>query len=253
MSRATVTAPVAGTRHTGSDWRAPATAPPTEASAPAPSAVDGADDEQPLRAAAVAGDLAAFGALYRRCRDTVYRYLMRRSNGDPYLAEDLTHETFARALARIGSYREMGRPFVAWLVTIAGNLIADYYKSGWRRLQVPHGDFTGEVDEGVNRLLWSENRNDLATEVVEDEYWRYVGSVLSQAMADLTSWQRQVLRLRYVEGLSVRDTAIKLQVEEGAVKAATYRAVRVLARNAAVQQLRGQSLTGAAPVGRDRA
>jgi DNA-directed RNA polymerase specialized sigma24 family protein len=49
-----------------------------------------------------------------------------------------------------------------------------------------------------------------------------------------------VLQLRYVEGLSVRDTAIKLQVEEGAVKAATYRAVRVLARHPHIQQLRGE-------------
>lgn len=200
------------------------------------------DEERPLRVAAVAGDPDAFGALYEQCRDTVYRYLMRRSNGDPHLAEDLTHETFVRALARIGSYREMGRPFVAWLVTIAGNLIADYYKSGWRRLQVPHSDFTGEVDEGVNRLLWSENRDDLATAVVDEEYWRFVGSVLRQAMSELTSWQRRVLELRYVEGLSVRDTAIKLQVEEGAVKAATYRAVRVLARNPLIQRLRPDAL-----------
>jgi RNA polymerase sigma-70 factor, ECF subfamily len=200
------------------------------------------DDERPLRAAAVAGDLKAFGMLYEQCRDTVYRYLMRRSNGDPHLAEDLTHETFVRALARIGSYREMGRPFVAWLVTIAGNLVADYYKSGWRRLQVPHSDFTGDVEDGANRLMWSDGTDDLATTVVDDEYWRYVGAILSQAMSELTGWQRRVLQLRYVEGLSVRDTAIKLQVEEGAVKAATYRAVRVLARHPRVQQLRGEVL-----------
>lgn len=207
--------------------------------APAPSIPSPrVDDERALRDAAVAGDLDAFGTLYRQSRDTVYRYLMRRSNGDPHLAEDLTHETFVRALARIGSYREMGRPFVAWLVTIAGNLVADHYKSGWRRLQVPHGDFAGEVDEGLNHLMWSDRRADLANEVVDQQYWRYVGSVLRQAMTELTGWQRRVLELRYIEGLSVRDTAIKLQVEEGAVKAATYRAVRVLARDPDLRQLR---------------
>jgi RNA polymerase sigma-70 factor, ECF subfamily len=200
------------------------------------------DDERPLRAAAVNGDLQAFGTLYEQCRDTVYRYLMRRSNGDPHLAEDLTHETFVRALARIDTYREMGRPFVAWLVTIAGNLIADYYKSGWRRLQVPHSDFTGDVEDGASRLMWSDGGDDLASAVADDEYWRYVGAILSQAMSELTGWQRRVLQLRYVEGLSVRDTAIKLQVEEGAVKAATYRAVRVLARDPRIQQLRGEVL-----------
>lgn len=200
------------------------------------------DDERSLRAAAVNGDLQAFGTLYEQCRDTVYRYLMRRSNGDPHLAEDLTHETFVRALARIDTYREMGRPFVAWLVTIAGNLVADYYKSGWRRLQVPHSDFTGDVEDGASRLMWSDGGDDLASAVVDDEYWRYVGAILSQAMSELTSWQRRVLQLRYVEGLSVRDTAIKLQVEEGAVKAATYRAVRVLARDPRIQHLRGEVL-----------
>jgi RNA polymerase sigma-70 factor (ECF subfamily) len=201
------------------------------------------DDERLLRDAAVAGDLDAFGSLYAQCRDTVYRYLMRRSNGDPHLAEDLTHETFVRALARIGSYREMGRPFVAWLVTIASNLVADYYKSGWRRLQVPHSDFTGQVDDGINRLVWSESSDDLASTVAEEQYWRYVGAILGQAMTELTAWQRRVLQLRYIEGLSVRDTAIKLQVEEGAVKAATYRAVRVLARHPQLMQLRSEALT----------
>lgn len=200
------------------------------------------DEERPLRDAAVAGDLDAFGELYSQCRDTVYRYLMRRSNGDSHLAEDLTHETFVRALARIDSYREMGRPFVAWLVTIASNLVADYYKSGWRRLQVPHSDFAGQVDDGFNRLVWNDGSDDLATTVADEQYWRYVGSILSQAMTELTSWQRRVLQLRYIEGLSVRDTAIKLQVEEGAVKAATYRAVRVLARHPQLRQLRGEAL-----------
>lgn len=200
------------------------------------------DEERPLRDAAVAGDLEAFGELYNQCRDTVYRYLMRRSNGDPHLAEDLTHETFVRALARIDSYREMGRPFVAWLVTIASNLVADYYKSGWRRLQVPHSDFTGQVDDGINRLVWSDGSDDLASTVADEQYWRYVGSILSQAMTELTGWQRRVLQLRYIEGLSVRDTAIKLQVEEGAVKAATYRAVRVLARHPQLMQLKREAL-----------
>ena len=100
---------------------------------------DSGDLEQSLRAAAASGSHEAFGDLYRQSRDTVQRYLLRRLNGDRHLAEDLTHETFARALARIDTYQEMGRPFVAWLLTIAGNLVVDYYKSAWRRLQIPCG------------------------------------------------------------------------------------------------------------------
>lgn len=211
---------------------------------PAPRAYEAADDEHLLRVAATAGDHDAFAVLYRRSRDTVFRYLMRRTSGDRHLAEDLTHETFVRALARIGTYQEMGRPFVAWLLTIAGNLVADHYKSGWRRLQVPRSDFAREVDEGQNRLMWTEMRDDLATTVADGEYRRHAGAVLARAMADLTDWQRRVVRLRYVEGLSVRDTARKLEVEDGAVKAATYRAMRTLAQHPLVRPLRAEHRPG---------
>lgn len=203
-----------------------------------------AADEHVLRVAAIGGDHDAFAALYRRSRDTVFRYLMRRTSGDRHLAEDLTHETFVRALARIDTYQDRGRPFVAWLLTIAGNLVADHYKSGWRRLQVPRSDFAREVDEGQNRLMWNETRDDLATTVADGEYRRHAGAVLARAMADLTDWQRRVVRLRYVEGLSVRDTAQELEVEDGAVKAATYRAMRTLAQHPLVEPLRAEHRSG---------
>lgn len=203
----------------------------------APAVTSGIDAERLLRTAAAAGDPDAFAVLYRQCRDIVYRYLLRRTSGDPHLAEDLTHETFARALARIGTYQEMGRPFVAWLLTIAGNLVADYYKSGWRRLQVPHGDPAVDMESDGNDLMWAEPKDDLASTVVAGEYQRYVRAVLVRAMDDLTVWQQQVMRLRYIEGLSVRDTALKLETHEGAVKAAAYRAVRVLARNPQLRKL----------------
>lgn len=197
------------------------------------------DPERSLRAAAAAGDPAAFAALYLRCRETVLRYLLRRTNGDVHLAEDLTHETFARALARMETYREMGRPFVAWLVTIAGHLVADHYKSSWRRYQVPHGDFAGQVDDGSFRLVWHDGQQLIDEMVVEEDERRYHGAVLAEAITTrLTGWQRRVVLLRYVEGLSVRDTATKLQVNEGSVKAATFRAVRALEADPAVRALR---------------
>lgn len=230
---------------------------PSPRPAPAAPAADTDHDGQ-LRAAAAAGDQHAFAALYRQCRDTVFRYLMRRSNGDQHLAEDLTHDTFVRALARVDTYQDTGRPFVAWLLTIAGNLVADHYKSGWRRFQVNRGDFAREVDDGLHRLMWAEVREDLATTVAEDIDRRRTCAVLTRAMSELTDWQRRVLLLRFVEGLSVRDTALKLAVEAGAVKAATYRAMRTLAQHPLVTQLRGERMladrrTGPPQRGRTRA
>ncbi len=196
-----------------------------------------ASNEASLRHAAVTGDRGAFATLYEQHRATVYRYLIRRLNSDPHLAEDLTHETFTRAFTRIGSYRDMGRPFVAWLLAIAGNLVIDYYKSAWRRLQVPFGDIATTADAEPGDLCWQVDREDIATVVAGRDYQRHLRELLSEAMADLTALQREVMRLRYLEGLSVRDTALKLDTNEGAVKAASYRAIRSLTRNARLRML----------------
>lgn len=181
-----------------------------------------------LRARAAAGDRDAFADLYRQHQPTVFRYLMRRTSGDRHLAEDLASEAWLRALRRLGEFDEQGRPLVAWLLTIAGHLVADHYKSGWKRLQMPRDDFTYGSDETQLRLMWMEEPADLTTVVADADFrWR-ARATLALALLDLTGWQRQVVRLRYLEGLSVRDTAAKLQVPEGSVKAAAYRAMRTL-------------------------
>src|SRR5262245_40612431 len=83
---------------------------------------------------AQAGDGAAFGLLYDRYFDTVFRFVYFRV-GNRQLAEDLTADTFLRALKRIGSFTWQGRDLGAWLVTIARNLVADHFKSGRYRLE----------------------------------------------------------------------------------------------------------------------
>src|SRR5919199_92495 len=81
-----------------------------------------------LVAAAQAGDREAFGRLYARYAHGVARYVGHRVP-DPYLAQDFTGETFARALRRIDSVSDQGRDVGAWLTTIARNLLADHWKS----------------------------------------------------------------------------------------------------------------------------
>ena len=101
-------------------------------------------DEQPSRAEHVeiwelvtraqAGDGEAFGQLYDRYVDTVYRFIYFRVN-DRALAEDFTSETFLRALRRIGTISYQGRDIGAWFVTIARNIVLDHMKSARHRLE----------------------------------------------------------------------------------------------------------------------
>ena len=81
------------------------------------------------------GDAEAFGSLYDHYVELVYRYVYYRV-GTHQLAEDITSETFLRALRRICDFHWQGKDFGAWLVTIARNLVADHFKSGRYRLEV---------------------------------------------------------------------------------------------------------------------
>lgn len=194
------------------------------------------DPEARLRAAAVAGDRAAFATLYATYRDNVFRYLLRRCRGDKHLAEDLTQDTFARALCSLAGYRETGRPFGAWLVTIAGNLLTDHWRSGWHRYHLLWNDFTGESE---GRLTAKEDcSGDPAIDVEASDQRQHLTRILGRAVARLSDRQQQVVSLRYAEGMSVADTALALGLEASAVKAATYRARQALACDPTVEELR---------------
>ena len=168
-----------------------------------------------LVARAQAGDAEAFGLLYDRYLDLVYRYVYYRV-GTKSLAEDLVSETFLRALRRIGTFEWQGRDFAAWLITIARNLIADHYKSGRFRLEVSTADMldADRADEGIESGVLEGITN----------------AVILEAVKKLNDEQQECVVLRFLQGLSVLETAQAMGKSEGAIKALQYRAVRTLGR-----------------------
>ena len=166
---------------------------------------------------AQSGDADAFGQLYDRYVDVVYRYIYYRVGNVP-LAEDLTSETFMRALRRITSYTWQGRDFGAWLVTIARNLIADHFKSGRYRLEVATSDL---VEAGADRTEDGPEDSVLAG---------LTNAALLEAVKTLGAEQQECISLRFLQGLSVAETAAVMGKNEGAIKALQYRAVRSLSR-----------------------
>jgi RNA polymerase sigma-70 factor, ECF subfamily len=168
-------------------------------------------------ARAQAGDADAFGELYDRYVDVVYRYIYYRVS-NVSLAEDLTSETFIRALRRISSYTWQGRDFGAWLVTIARNLIADHFKSGRYRLEVATSDL---VQAGA----------DVREEGPENEVLSSLtNAALLEAVKSLGAEQQECISLRFLQGMSVAETAAIMGKNEGAIKALQYRAVKSLSR-----------------------
>ena len=94
------------------------------------------------------GDKEAFAQLYDSYVDTVFRYVLVRV-ANRSLAEDLTSETFLRAMRRIDSFTWQGKDIAAWFVTIARNLIADHVKSAKFRFEVATADMR-DADERVD-------------------------------------------------------------------------------------------------------
>jgi RNA polymerase sigma-70 factor (ECF subfamily) len=164
---------------------------------------------------AQAGEAEAFGCLYDQYADTVYRYIYYRVGGKA-TAEDLTSETFLRALRRIGTFTWQGRDFGAWLVTIARNLVADHFKSSRFRLEVTTGEMldANEVERSPEDSVLESLSN----------------AALLAAVRKLNPQQQECVTLRFLQGLSVAETARIMGKNEGAIKTLQYRAVRTLAR-----------------------
>ncbi|MDT0402631.1 MULTISPECIES: ECF subfamily RNA polymerase sigma factor, BldN family [Streptomyces] len=164
---------------------------------------------------AQAGEAEAFGRLYDQYSDTVYRFIYYRVGGKA-TAEDLTSETFLRALRRIGTFTWQGRDFGAWLVTIARNLVADHFKSSRFRLEVTTGEMldANEVERSPEDSVLESLSN----------------AALLDAVRRLNPQQQECVTLRFLQGLSVAETARVMGKNEGAIKTLQYRAVRTLAR-----------------------
>ncbi|MGY1916210.1 sigma-70 family RNA polymerase sigma factor [Blastococcus sp. SYSU DS0973] len=160
------------------------------------------------------GDAEAFGRLYDHYVTLVHRYVYHRV-GDRATAEDVTSETFVRALRRIDSLSFQGRDVGAWLVTIARNIIRDQVKSSRFRLEITTADMRDA---------------DRVTDGPEDAVLQHLtNEQLLACVGQLGSEQQECIVLRFLHGLSVSETAEIMGKKDGAIKALQHRAVRRLA------------------------
>jgi RNA polymerase sigma-70 factor (ECF subfamily) len=161
------------------------------------------------------GDAEAFGLLYDHYHLSVNRIVYNRVGSVP-LAEDLTSETFLRALRSLGSFRWQGKDFGAWLVTIARNLTADHFKAGRTRLEQSTEDMS--LHDG-----WTEGPDSVVLASLTND-------ALLAALKELPHEQQECLIMRFLQGLSIAETARVLGRSAGAVKQLQLRAVRNLAK-----------------------
>ncbi|MCA1696285.1 MAG: sigma-70 family RNA polymerase sigma factor, partial [Actinobacteria bacterium] len=169
--------------------------------------------EWELVEAAQEGNREAFGQLYGRYVSEVSHFLGNRVR-DRGLVEDLTSETFTRALRRIDSVSDQGRDPGAWFTTIARNLVLDHSKSSRYKLDTP----TAQIDDRD-----SHDRGPEQTIIDRD-----TAAQLRRHVERLSADQRQSIQHRFFDDLSVAETAAAMGRSEGAVKALQHRAINHL-------------------------
>ena len=171
-------------------------------------------DDSELIARAAQGDREAFGALYERYVFRVFRHVYYLTN-DPHTAEDLTAQTFLNALEAIPRYEVRGVPFLAWLLRIAYNLTLNHRKG--------RKNGTAPLPEGLE-VEGTNYSPEASCEAKAD------GERVWEGVRRLRADQRQVIVMRFIDGLSYPDIARVLGKSIGAVRVIQYRALCALRR-----------------------
>ena len=163
------------------------------------------ENDERLLVEAAQQDAARFGELYECNFGRVYAYIARRVR-DREEAEDLTSEVFHKALAGLPRYAWRGLPFIAWLLGIAANLLADRWQRASRMQEVAADDLeeVGVADDVERRAM------------------------LYQLVDALPDDQRRVILWRFVGQKSLREMAAEMGRSEGAIKQLQLRALQNL-------------------------
>jgi RNA polymerase sigma-70 factor (ECF subfamily) len=191
--------------------------------APPRAVADGTEQEAALVERA-RSDPDAFAALYDQYVERVYRYALRRvgSHAD---AEDITEQTFYRALDRLDRYEWRGLPFGAWLFRIAHNLIVDRRRAGAAPLSLDGVSGNGAEHHDLNAMPADER-------LIDDE----AISAAWTAVRQLPALQRRAVALRFGRDLSHAEVGILIGRSEAATKQLIYRAMLTLRARLGVEE-----------------
>ncbi|OGO50173.1 MAG: hypothetical protein A2Z30_05200 [Chloroflexi bacterium RBG_16_64_43] len=158
-------------------------------------------------------DLEALSEVYDRFSPALYRYAWRLTGNDE-LAEECVAETFGRYLAALRAGAGPTQNLRAYLYRVAHNWVTDQ----WRKARHESGD--EELEHKADPLMTSQ----IAERAIERKRVR-------RALRSLTPDQRQVIMLKFYEGLDNREVAQAIGKPEGSVKSLQHRALAALGKS----------------------
>jgi len=151
---------------------------------------------------------ADFLSYYNRYKDKIYTFFWYRVGFNQTTAEDLTSEVFIKALKNFDKY-DQDRPFQAWIYKIAQNHLINHYKVAYRETEL------------IDNIQAPQRESEAIETKLELER-------VTAHINELTPYHREVLLLRFVDGLDNQEIAVILNKEEGAIRTQISRALEEL-------------------------
>jgi len=154
------------------------------------------------------GDKEAFGLLYERYAGSLFRYIYAHLDSRQD-AEDLTEEVFWIVWQMIKSYNDQGYPFQAFLFKIGKNKLIDHYR---RRKTVGNiSDFLKDEFAADPEMTYEQNMDHTELQFI---------------LAKLSKDYREVLILRFLNGLSPQEVSSVMHRSEEAIRVLQHRALK---------------------------
>lgn len=160
------------------------------------------------------GDIDAFSELYSLLYKPVFQFVLKKTEGDVSLAEDIVSETFFKMSQKLDQFSSYEKPVIAWVYTIAFNELRMY----WRKKDRYYFEALEKYPE-----LRSDQKNSI-DHIVDRERRDFVES----AMKQLSFKEYAVLRDHYFTDLSIRHIAEKNKEKENTIKTRLHRARKKL-------------------------
>lgn len=169
-------------------------------------------------------DPAVFAAIYEEYYPKIFGYVLKRT-ANVEAAQDLTAETFFKALQKLWQFRWQGVPFSAWLYRIATNEMNQYFRRG----KLLPASLDELLRQGFEPASWKSPE----TEAMEaqDELERHLGYLAcQQALLRLDIGYQEVISLRFFEKKQLKEIGDILGKPEGTIKSLLHRGLDKLQR-----------------------
>ncbi len=161
------------------------------------------------------GEKRAFDEIYMRYSGVLFGYFNKMLWQDKEKAQDMVHDLFAKLIVNPTAF-DANRSFKTWLFTIACNMCKNEFKKI-------------EVRKNVSNSLdqhYSLKSEDNVLNTVQDKFFKVA---FDESMESLDDKHREVFSLRHLQGLSMKEIADVLVINEGTVKSRLFYATKQLA------------------------